>query len=87
MGKANQQSNIKNQAIVNHVGQTLRTLRQSSGQSLMCVAQMAQVDISYLSAAERGSHALSIQKLAALCDALNISLSDFFHAIENRHHH
>jgi transcriptional regulator with XRE-family HTH domain len=58
------------------VGDVLRRHRQDQGRTLAEVAREACVSMPYLSEVERGRKEPSSEILAAVCDALEIGLSD-----------
>jgi transcriptional regulator with XRE-family HTH domain len=58
------------------IGDVLRRTRQAQGRTLADVARAARVSLPYLSELERGLKEGSSEVLAAICDALDIQLSD-----------
>ena len=58
------------------LGDVLRRHRQRQGRTLRDVAAAARISLGYLSEVERGRKEASSELLAALCEALNISLAD-----------
>ena len=58
------------------LGDVLRGRRQSSGRTLRQLAATARVSPGYLSEVERGQKEPSSELLAAICDALEVKLSD-----------
>jgi transcriptional regulator with XRE-family HTH domain len=58
------------------VGETLRELRVGSSKTLREVSGAARVSLGYLSEVERGQKEASSELLAAICSALEVSLSD-----------
>jgi Helix-turn-helix domain len=60
----------------NMFGDLLRRTRLSQGRTLADVARAARVSLPYLSEVERGRKEASSEILAAICDALGISLAD-----------
>jgi transcriptional regulator with XRE-family HTH domain len=60
----------------NMFGDHLRRTRLSQGRTLADVARTARVSLPYLSEVERGRKEASSEILAAICDALGISLAD-----------
>ena len=58
------------------VGEVLRRHRQEQGRTLAEVARAASVSVPYLSEVERGRKEPSSEILAAVCDSLQIDLSD-----------
>ncbi len=57
-------------------GAHLRRTRRGQGRTLGDVARAARVSLPYLSEVERGRKEASSEVLAAICDALGISLAD-----------
>lgn len=57
------------------VGDTLRRQRMRRGMTLRDVSAKARVSLGYISEVERGQKEPSSELLAALCDALGVSLS------------
>jgi hypothetical protein len=60
----------------NMFGDHLRRTRLNQGRTLADVARAARVSLPYLSEVERGRKEASSEILAAICDALGISLAD-----------
>jgi transcriptional regulator with XRE-family HTH domain len=58
------------------LGDVLRRTRLEQGRTLADVAKAARVSMPYLSELERGRKEASSEVLAAICDALQIELSD-----------
>ncbi len=58
------------------LGEQLRRLRHDQGRTLADVAATAALSLAYLSEVERGRKEISSEVLAALCEALGISLAD-----------
>ena len=58
------------------IGEVLRRTRRAQGRTLADVARQAKVSLPYLSELERGLKEGSSEVLAAICDALDIELSD-----------
>ncbi|MGI9004979.1 MAG: helix-turn-helix domain-containing protein [Streptosporangiaceae bacterium] len=58
------------------LGDQLRRTRLGQGRTLADVARAARVSLPYLSEVERGRKEASSEVLAAICDALGISLAD-----------
>jgi transcriptional regulator with XRE-family HTH domain len=58
------------------IGDVLRRTRRAQGRTLADVAEQASVSLPYLSELERGLKEGSSEVLAAICDALDIELSD-----------
>lgn len=57
------------------IGDTLRRQRMRRGMTLRDVSARARVSLGYISEVERGQKEPSSELLAALCDALDVSLS------------
>ena len=57
------------------IGDTLRRQRTRRGMTLREVSAKARVSLGYISEVERGQKEPSSELLAALCDALGVSLS------------
>jgi len=60
------------------VGQTLRGIRLRQRRTLRQVSAAARVSLGYLSEIERGQKEPSSELLAAICEALDVRLSDLF---------
>lgn len=60
------------------VGETLRGLRLRQRRTLREVSARARVSLGYLSEVERGQKEPSSELLAAICDALDVELSELF---------
>jgi transcriptional regulator with XRE-family HTH domain len=58
------------------LGAQLRRVRHDQGRTLADVAAAAALSLAYLSEVERGRKEVSSEVLAALCEALGISLAD-----------
>lgn len=58
------------------IGSTLRRARTGRRRTLRDVSRRARVSLGYLSEVERGRKEASSELLAAICDALDIPLSD-----------
>lgn len=58
------------------IGDVLRRARTSQGRTLREVSDVARVSLGYLSEVERGRKEASSELLSAICDALEVSLSD-----------
>ena len=64
------------------LGRELRALRTSRGLSLAKLATECGCSTSFLSQVERGLSSISIPVLGTVCDALSVSLSQFFSGLE-----
>ena len=60
----------------NALGETLRGARVGQRRTLREVSTVANVSLGYLSEVERGRKEASSELLAAICDALDLELSD-----------
>ncbi len=58
------------------LGETLRDARTSQNRTLRDVSMTANVSLGYLSEVERGRKEASSELLAAICDALDLDLSE-----------
>ena len=58
------------------IGDVLRRQRQRQGRTLRDVSAAAQVSLGYLSEVERGRKEASSELLAAICQALGVSLAE-----------
>jgi len=66
-------------AVLRHVvGETLRAVRLRQGRTLREVSAAARVSLGYLSEIERGHKEPSSELLGAICDALDVPLSEVF---------
>lgn len=59
-------------------GQRVRDLRVSMQLSQEQLAALCGLDRTYISSVERGQRNVSLKNIAALAQALNVSLSEFF---------
>lgn len=57
-----------------HIGAALRRSRMAKGQTLRQLSRAASVSLGYLSEIERGQKEASSELLAAICDALALSI-------------
>jgi transcriptional regulator with XRE-family HTH domain len=64
------------------LGERLRALRTARGLSLAQLAKRCGCSTSFLSQVERGLSSISIPVLGTACDALSVSLSQFFSGLE-----
>lgn len=60
------------------VGERIRELRTSLNISQNALAEMSDVSQSHLRRVELGQARITVDYLQSICDALNISLADFF---------
>jgi transcriptional regulator with XRE-family HTH domain len=65
------------------IGDELRRRRQDQGRTLRDVSAVAAVSLGYLSEVERGQKEASSELLAAICDALDVSLSDVLASVSD----
>jgi transcriptional regulator with XRE-family HTH domain len=63
------------------IGDRLRHARTNQHRTLREVSRAARVSLGYLSEVERGRKEPSSELLAAICDALDLSLSDLLHLV------
>lgn len=61
-----------------NIGNRIRELRLAKGLKVIELAQKAHISQPYLSDIEKGRTTPSIDKLTSICEALNISLGEFF---------
>lgn len=57
-------------------GNQIRAIRTEKGISQEKLAQLANLDRSYMGNVERGENNITLSKAYQICDALNIKLSD-----------
>ncbi len=71
-------------AVLRHVvGETLRAVRLRQRRTLREVSAAARVSLGYLSEIERGHKEPSSELLAAICDALDVPLSEVFMTVSD----
>lgn len=63
------------------LGDVLRGRRQAQGRTLREVSASARVSLGYLSEVERGQKEASSELLAAICDALEVRMSDLMREV------
>ncbi|GAA4476647.1 helix-turn-helix transcriptional regulator [Rhodococcus olei] len=63
------------------IGDSLRRTRVAQSRTLREVSSSARVSLGYLSEVERGRKEASSELLAAICDALDVPLSDVLHDV------
>lgn len=63
------------------IGDELRRRRQDQGRTLRDVSAAAAVSLGYLSEVERGQKEASSELLAAICEALEVPLSDVLSSV------
>ncbi len=64
-------------------GKRLRLLRGLDGISQEDLADLAGLDRTYVSSVERGKRNISLLNIKKICDALHISVADFFKGISD----
>ncbi len=65
------------------LGDVLRRQRQRQGRTLREVSSSARVSLGYLSEVERGQKEASSELLAAICDALDVPLSEILSEVSD----
>jgi len=71
-------------AVLRHVvGETLRAVRLRQRRTLREVSAAARVSLGYLSEIERGHKEPSSELLAAICEALDVPLSEIFMSVSD----
>lgn len=65
-----------NPALVS-LGAAIRAARKEKGLSQEALAELADIDRSYMGGIERGEHNLAIMNLIKIADALNVKVSTF----------
>ncbi len=68
----------------NVIGDELRRRRQDQGRTLRDISGAASVSLGYLSEVERGQKEASSELIAAICGALEVSLSDVLASVSNQ---
>lgn len=68
----------QNLSLLIRISQTIKYFRQKQGLSQEKLAQLANLDRTYISGIERGARNLTINSLENIIQALNISYEDFF---------
>ena len=72
-------------ALLRHtLGEVLRAERIQRGLTLRQVSSAARVSLGYISEIERGHKEASSELLGALCDAMDVRLSDVLHLTAER---
>ena len=66
------------------IGDELRRRRQDQGRTLRDVSGATAVSLGYLSEVERGQKEASSELLAAICGALEVSLSDVLASVSTQ---
>lgn len=65
------------------LGDVLRRQRQRQGRTLREVSSSARVSLGYLSEVERGQKEASSELLSAICDALEVRMSELMHEVSD----
>jgi transcriptional regulator with XRE-family HTH domain len=68
--------------ILSNLGAAIRRLRRERGLSQEALADLAQIDRSYMSSIERGRRNLSVLNVARIASALSVPLGDLLHVSE-----
>lgn len=68
----------------NVIGDELRRRRQDQGRTLRDISGAASVSLGYLSEIERGQKEASSELIAAICGALDVSLSDILASVSTQ---
>ena len=66
------------------IGEELRRRRQDQGRTLREVSGAAAVSLGYLSEVERGHKEASSELLAAICDALDVPVSELLASVSTQ---
>ncbi len=66
-----------------NVGERIKALREEAGYTVNKLANMAGISQSFLRDIELGNKNPTVETLSYFCDALKISLSDFFREDDN----
>jgi transcriptional regulator with XRE-family HTH domain len=61
-----------------NIGNRIRQLREANNYSQNCLAEMAGISQTHLRRVELGSADITVGHLQLICDALGISLKEFF---------
>ena len=65
------------------VAQRIKELRLKTGLSQEGLSHLAELDRKYIGIIEKGNTNISIQVLSQICEALDVSLSEFFEEFDN----
>lgn len=65
------------------VAQRIKELRLKTGLSQEGLSYLAELDRKYIGIIEKGNTNVSIQVLSQICEALDVSLSEFFKEFDN----
>ncbi|WP_374949824.1 helix-turn-helix domain-containing protein [Mucilaginibacter sp.] len=74
--------NVRNQHLINALGQRVRNLRLQKKLSMERLAELSDIDYRQVSYVELGQTDASISTLSALCKGLEISLAELMDADE-----
>jgi transcriptional regulator with XRE-family HTH domain len=74
--------NVRNQTLINALGQRVRILRMEKKLSMERLAELSEIDYRQVSYVELGQTDASISTLSALCKGLEISLAELMNADE-----
>lgn len=69
---------MKNEDVNRQFGESVRELRKSAGLSQEELADLAELDRSYVGCIERGERNLSIENVCRLARAIGVSPAEFF---------
>lgn len=70
--------------LLKNISNTIRLFRINKGLSQEQLAQLAELDRTYISGVERGTRNLTINSLERIIIALGISYDDFFNSLKVR---
>ncbi|HEY4238738.1 MAG TPA: helix-turn-helix transcriptional regulator [Kofleriaceae bacterium] len=73
---------VGTQALIVKVGLRIRALREQAGLTREALAAKAGVSTHYMGAIERGARAATLETLAALGEALDVSLSELLAGVD-----
>ena len=65
------------------VAQRIKELRLKTGLSQEGLSHLSELDRKYIGIIEKGNTNVSIQVLSQICEALDVSLSEFFEEFDN----
>ncbi|NHA05512.1 helix-turn-helix transcriptional regulator [Mucilaginibacter sp. HC2] len=72
--------NVRNQPLINALGQRVRILRTQKKLSMERLAELSEIDYRQVSYVELGQTDASISTLSALCKGLEITLAELMDA-------
>lgn len=78
-GMAKQTSNSTNKPALGAFGSAIRTLRKSRSLSQEALADLADIDRSYMGGIERGEHNVALINIHRIANALNITVAELMH--------